>query len=121
MRRMTVTAAGLAMALAVIILSSCVMFENKRTTRSDQTAAPPNEHLSRMDTFALQGTVEKNDLEGGFFAIDGDDGKTYEPLNLPEAFKRNGMRIKATVRIRDDVGSIRMMGDIIEIVAIEAE
>lgn len=72
------------------------------------------------DTVALQGTIAKKDLEGGFFAIDGDDGKTYEPINLPEAFRRNGMRVKATVRIRNDVGSIHMMGDMVEIVDITA-
>ena len=121
MRRMSVTAAGLAMALAVVILSGCMLFGNQSTARSEQTAAATNELRSRTDTFMLQGTVVKNDLEGGFFAIEGDDGKTYEPLNLPEAFKTDGMRIKATVRLRDDVGSIHMVGDIIEIEDIEAE
>ena len=120
MWRIYVAATSLAIALAVL-LSGCMLHENKGTPRSDQPAAKKNESLSRTDPFVLQGTVVKKDLEGGFFAIDGDDGKTYEPLNLPEAFKNSGMRIKATVRVRDDVGSIRMVGDIVEIEDIEAE
>lgn len=120
MRKMYVTATGLAIALAVI-LAGCMLFGNKGTPRSDQPAAAQNESLSRTDTFVLQGTVVKKDLEGGFYAIDGDDGKTYEPLNLPEAFKRNGMRIKAVVRARGDVGSIHMVGDIVEIVDIAVQ
>jgi hypothetical protein len=93
-------------ALAVFILAGCMLIEN-------QDAAPV-----RSDTFEFQGTVLKNDLEGGFFAIEGDDGKTYEPINLPEAFKQDGMRVKATVLIRKDFGSIHMVGDIVEIIDI---
>jgi hypothetical protein len=33
------------------------------------------------------------DMEGGFFAIDGDDGKTYDPINLPDSFKINGLKV----------------------------
>jgi hypothetical protein len=117
---MSVTATGLAIVLAVVF-AGCMRIENKDTTRSDQPAATKNERLSRTDPFVLQGTVVKKDLEGGFFAIVGDDGKTYEPLNLPEAFKNNGMRIKATVRARDDFGSIHMVGGIVEIVDIAAQ
>lgn len=73
---------------------------------------------SPPDTFELQGTVVSMDLEGGFFAIQGDNGKTYDPMNLPEAFRKNGLKVKVTARVRDDVGSIHMVGDIIEIVAI---
>ena len=93
-------------ALSVFILAGCMLIEK-------QGAASV-----RSDTFELQGTVVKNDLEGGFFAIEGNDGKTYEPINLPEAFKEDGMRVKATVRIRSDIGSIHMVGDIVEIVDI---
>ena len=120
MRRWYVTATSLAIVMAVFF-AGCMLLENNGTPQSEQPAAAKNERLSRTDTFVLQGTVVKKDLEGGFFAIDGDDGNTYEPLNLPDAFKNNGMRIKATVRVRDDVGSIHMVGDIIEIEDIKAE
>ena len=73
---------------------------------------------SSADAIVLQGTVVKKDLEGGFFAIDGDDGKTYEPINLPDSFRKNGLRVTATVRIRNDVAGIHMTGDIVEIVDI---
>ncbi|WP_281492205.1 META domain-containing protein [Desulfosarcina cetonica] len=66
----------------------------------------------------LLGTVVYMDLEGGFFAIKDDDGKTYEPVNLPETFKKNGLQVRVTARVRDDVGSIHMVGEIIEIVTI---
>ena len=89
-----------------LLLAGCIQFQNPG-------AAP-----ARSDTFELRGTVVRNELEGGFFAIEGDDGRTYEPINLPEAFKQDGMRVNATVRIREDIGSIHMVGAIVEIIAI---
>ncbi len=58
------------------------------------------------------------DIEGGFFAIDGDDGKTYDPINLPDSFKKDGLKVNITARFRKDVGGIHMVGDIIQIVNI---
>ena len=86
--------------------------------RSSETASSHNTVPSQADTLELQGAVVHKDLEGGFFAIDGDDGRTYDPVNLPESFKKNGMRVKATVRVKKNVGSIHMVGETVEIVNI---
>ena len=76
---------------------------------------------SPTDTVDLQGTVVKKGLEGGFFAIESDDGRVYEPINLPEHFKKDGLKVKVNAKLRNDMGSIHMVGDIIEIVDIDAE
>lgn len=76
---------------------------------------------SSPDGIELQGTVVYKDFEGGFFAIDGDDGKTYDPINLPDAYKKDGLKVKATVRVRKDVVGFHMAGTIIEIVAITTQ
>jgi len=90
--------------------------------RAAQKAANPDffEHRHDSETFQIRGTVVYRDLEGGFFAIESDDGKTYEPLNLPDAFQKDGLKVMAKVRIREDLGSIRMAGDIVEILEIDA-
>ena len=86
--------------------------------------AGENPHLlqDRNDpgAFEIRGTVVFRDLEGGFFIIESDDGKTYEPLDLPVAYQKDGMKVTATVCVRNDVASIRMAGDIIEILEITA-
>jgi hypothetical protein len=76
---------------------------------------------SPTDTVDLQGTVVKKDLEGGFFAIESDDGRVYDPINLPDRFKKHGLRVNVTAKLRDDMGSIHMVGDIIEIIDIETQ
>lgn len=76
---------------------------------------------SSSDIFVITGTITYVEIEGGFFTIDGDDGSKYDPVNLPDAFRKDGLHVKATVRLRTDVMSVHMHGKIIEIVDITAQ
>ena len=51
-------------------------------TPGDTTAVPEAD-----SAVTITGVVRHFDLEGGFFAIRGDDGVTYDPSNLGEAFR----------------------------------
>jgi hypothetical protein len=53
--------------------------------------------------------------------IKGDDGRIYDPINLPEPLKRDGLKVKVNAKLREVLGSIHMVGDIIEIVSVSAE
>ena len=75
--------------------------------------------VSDSATFEIQGIIVHKDLEGGFYAIEGDDGRVYDPIDLPEQFKKDGLKVKIKAKLRNDVGSIHMVGDIIEIVDID--
>jgi hypothetical protein len=67
----------------------------------------------------VTGTAHFFSLEGGFWAIRGDDGVTYDPKDgLPPAFQREGMRVSAVVKTRSDLGGIHMVGPIVEIIDI---
>jgi hypothetical protein len=81
---------------------------------SDIPTTPP------ADTFEIQGTITYKNIEGGFFAIDGDDGSKYDPINLPDSFRKDGMKVKVTARLRRDATSIHMYGAIVEVVNIAA-
>jgi hypothetical protein len=66
------------------------------------------------------GTVQFLSVEGGFFAIRGDDGVTYDPTNLPSGFQRAGLRVRFEARIRHDLGGIHMVGPIVDVISITA-
>ena len=82
-----------------------------KLTRSADSTAPTN---------PIAGVVRHVELEGGFFAIRGDDSVTYDPINLPELFRRDGLRVEAIARRRDDMMSIRQVGPIVELERIRA-
>jgi hypothetical protein len=68
----------------------------------------------------ITGVVRHLELEGGFYAIRGDDGVTYDPTNLPPAFQKDGLRVEADARRRDDLMGIHQAGPIVQLVRIRA-
>jgi hypothetical protein len=70
-------------------------------------------------TISITGTIQFFSLEGGFFAIRADDGKTYDPINLPAEYHKDGIRVRFKGRLRTDLVGVHMIGPIVEIVAIE--
>jgi len=66
----------------------------------------------------IVGTVRRVELEGGFFAIQGEDGVTYDPTNLPSQFQKDGLSVEADARRRDDRAGIHMTGPIVDLVRI---
>ncbi len=87
---------------------------------SDSVMPPPAKRSAgpQADTFTLTGTIVWKALEGGFFAIHADDGKKYDPINLPDSMKKEGLRVSVTVRLKKGAMSFHMYGAIIEIVDI---
>ena len=71
--------------------------------------------ISSADVFEITGTVVYRDLEGGFYAIDTENGSKYDPMNLPDSFKKDGLKVKVKARLRTDVMGSHMYGSIIEI------
>ncbi|MDH4220037.1 MAG: hypothetical protein OEW23_14850 [Candidatus Aminicenantes bacterium] len=58
-------------------------------------------------------------FEGGFYGIEADNGEHYDPTNLPANYMIDGLRVKFTMKILSDVGSIHMWGDVVEIISIK--
>lgn len=88
-------AAGLILLLALTVLTA-------------GAAYPPDQTLN------FCGTVQHIGLEGGFWGIIADDGKKYDPLNLADDFKREGLRVKVEAVVRNRAG-FHMWGTYIEI------
>ena len=65
------------------------------------------------------GTIVYLNFEGGFYGIIADNGEHYDPINLPSEFKKDGLRVRFKGRIRDDLKSFHMWGDIIELIEIK--
>ena len=66
----------------------------------------------------INGTVIYMTIEGGFWAITAianEQSTTYEPLNLPEEFRKEGLSVFVEATVRKDMASFRMVGPIIEI------
>jgi len=70
------------------------------------------------ETFAIEGNVRFSPVEGGCWFVLTTNDTRYEPLNLPEELKEDGLYVKLIVRPRDDAVSICMVGRLVEIVRV---
>jgi len=67
----------------------------------------------------MTGTITFIEVEGGFYGIITDDGARYDPINLPDDFKKDGLRIRFNAQERKDQASFHMWGILIELTKIE--
>jgi hypothetical protein len=65
----------------------------------------------------VDATVEFLNVEGGCWALKV-SGQHYQPTNLANEFKQDGLRVRVTMRTRDDMASVCMIGPIVQIVSI---
>lgn len=75
--------------------------------------------LNGEKPMTLTGKVVFKPIEGGFYAIDGDDGQHYLPLNLPEEARKGGIKVTFTAQIKKNVVTIYNYGIPIEIISLD--
>ena len=65
--------------------NSSQVIHNNEPNVSDSNEPSSSESTPDLpaDSFEIMGTVAYKNIEGGFHAIDGDDGTKYDPINLP--------------------------------------
>ena len=73
------------------------------------------------DTVTGLGTIVRLEIEGGFYAIHGDDGTTYDPKSLPEGFAVDGLRVRYRLKVDKGAAGIHMVGPIVEVIEITKE
>jgi hypothetical protein len=65
-----------------------------------------------------KGTVVYLYFEEGFYGIAGDDGKNYDPINMPQEFKVDGLRVQFTANLTHYM-SFHMWGYVVRLFSIE--
>ena len=113
MMRMTL---GL-MALVFILAAGCAP---RNAPEDPPSPVDTTEAAAPSDTPLVsgEGTITFIDLEGGFYGLQADDGTRYDPLNLEDAFREDGLRVRFRARPRPDVMTIRQWGRAVELLEI---
>ncbi len=83
---------------------------------TDGWVTPPSSNSETVgSSMTIVGIVRRVPLEGGFFTIVGADGVTYDPTNLPAAFRKDGLAVEAVARPRPDRLGTHQVGQIVEL------
>jgi hypothetical protein len=64
------------------------------------------------------GTVRFLEVEGGCWGIRADEGRNLEPVDLPDGFRQDGLRVRFVAKAVPLVSAC-MIGSIVEILEIE--
>ncbi|MBD1825830.1 hypothetical protein H6F51_25495 [Cyanobacteria bacterium FACHB-DQ100] len=63
----------------------------------------------------VTGVIQRKGFGTGAWAIDADNGKSYELHKPPEELQHAGLKVTVEGDIRDDVMSFAMIGQILEV------
>jgi hypothetical protein len=115
---MTTWRSGVALVLLMAV-AACAKAANGGGDEAGWVTPSPAAEEGGTDV-RITGVVTHVELEGGFYAIRSDDGVTYDPTNLPPEFQKDGLKVEAEARRRDDMMGIHQAGPIVELVRIRA-
>lgn len=72
-----------------------------------------------MTNLNITGKSRYISLEGGFWAIESEDGRKFTPINMPEQLKTNGATVRVQAQLLKGAASVSMWGDAIRIISFE--
>jgi hypothetical protein len=87
-------------------------------------ARTPESHAMNPESQAIiraKGRIVYQDLEGGFWGIEADDGRKFDPIALDEEFHKDGLRVVFEALPDTDRMSTRMWGTLVVLQKIEPE
>lgn len=107
----------------MLALAACSQDDSPRTgpAPSIDIPTPPMDGADPApteDVVRIVGTVHHLDVEGGVYVIRTADGTQYRPIELPEEFRVEGLAVEADAKRRDDVMTVDMAGQSIELLDI---
>ena len=107
---------------ALFTLSACQNNTQTNVEKSTQPALdaveksaekkPAEEHDAMT---IVTGTIQYKTFEGGFYALDADNGEHYTPVKLDKAYLQHGLRVRVTGTILKDVMTITQYGSVLEV------
>lgn len=98
------------MALRTVIVTAAIFVS---------ACASPTSPGLEPGVVSVDGVVRHFNLEGGFWAVRGDNGVVYQPMGgLGSQFRRENLRVSMVARVRHDMGGVHMVGPIVEVVSI---
>jgi hypothetical protein len=63
----------------------------------------------------FRGTVRRNDLEGGHWQLEGDDGTTYVLEGAPKAITVDGIKVEVDGAVDEEAMGFAMTGPILKV------
>ena len=63
----------------------------------------------------IKGIIDRKGFGTGTWAIDSEEGQTYELQKPPSELQKKGLKVKVEGKIRDDIMTLAMIGPVLEV------
>jgi len=63
----------------------------------------------------VNGIIDRKGFGTGTWAIDSEEGQTYELHKPPSELQKKGLKVKIEGKIRDDIMTLAMIGPVLEV------
>ncbi|WJG08254.1 hypothetical protein [Aliiglaciecola sp. LCG003] len=93
--------------------------DNESAKQADVSLSQANKDESKQEPakmLTIKGTIVYKSLEGGFFALDAQDGKKYMPRGMDKSLLKNGMVVEVQGVVLTDVMTFQQYGEVLKVV-----
>ncbi|GAA0858297.1 hypothetical protein [Aliiglaciecola litoralis] len=77
---------------------------------------PAKQQQDTVEMITVTGTIVYKELEGGFFALDSDDGKKYMPRGMDKTLLKHGMKVQVKGHVLKDMLTFQQYGEVLKVV-----
>lgn len=70
-------------------------------------------------SITVTGTIERNNMGVGTWALVTDDGVTYEVHSTAKDLLKSGQKVKVAGQVREDIMTVAMIGPVLEVKSFE--
>lgn len=71
-------------------------------------------------SISVTGTIKYVDIGTGTWALESEEGMSYELYEAPQPLLEAGLMVKVEGQVRDDVMTMAMIGPVLEVLSFEA-
>ena len=103
------------MKYAVCMLPLMLLSLNACSQQQSNAEPIEKEQTMQSKSQEISGTLIYKNLEGGFYGFDSDNGKKYTLRNLAPEFKKNGIKLQVSGRVRNDIMTFTQYGDVFDV------
>ncbi len=89
--------------------------EVKPTPAVKEDAKQDTQNPQEQQMITVTGTIRFLPMEGGFYGLDGENGKKYMPQGIDKSMLKNGLVVEVTGTVLTDMLTFQQYGEVLKV------
>lgn len=103
--------------LILLALTACGEESSTASTvdAPEKSSQPTKPDTKGTEMLTIKGTIVYQQIEGGFYGLDAEDGKKYQPHSLAKQYQQHGLIVEVTGVIDENILTFQQYGPVFKI------